>query len=509
MTCCDFDTSVVMPFFKKMREFRAVLPRNVAHLERNGIEVVIVVDEPTESNEVVEFILRYPLVNWQVIVNPNKHTWRNPAKAINVGIRQASKKYVLVVSPESEFLTDVIAILHEGVEHYPGYFAFGKICYLPMDKHVERNSYSTVPFTHWGSIMVERESLMKIRGYREDLQKWGGDDVNLRARLQFLGLKSLLCDDARLAHREPPGSSSSGQRLDQFLPTKEVWAPTKLHANGEEWGHDFKTVTYSWRTKTHTHQVLPEYLERYRESYIASPMILGEHKRVVCLVQSYNESRIIESFLSHVSSFCDGIILLDDGSDDDTFNVANHEKLLIKVKKSRKGFNDLSNRNMLLDLASFIPADWFFFLDVDERFDRRFDSVYSVLGNPAVQVVTFKLVHLWEDEHHYRVDYPQSDEGVQVKWRMFRNKGRMQIHSGKALHFQPVPFVKGVFHSNIVVLHSGMMTRDARRRKVDFYHSIDIQRDQADYSHLLQERVRLKNIEMLDLAIAREAGAPN
>ena len=37
----NFDVSVVIPFYKKMAEFRRVFPLNRKYFERNGIEVVI------------------------------------------------------------------------------------------------------------------------------------------------------------------------------------------------------------------------------------------------------------------------------------------------------------------------------------------------------------------------------------------------------------------------------------------------------------------------------------
>jgi glycosyltransferase len=42
----DFDLSIVMPFYKRLDEFKRVFPSKAKYYERNGIEVVIVADEP-------------------------------------------------------------------------------------------------------------------------------------------------------------------------------------------------------------------------------------------------------------------------------------------------------------------------------------------------------------------------------------------------------------------------------------------------------------------------------
>lgn len=117
----NFNLSVIIPFYKKMEEFRRVFPINRKYFERNGIEVVIVLDTPDEREELLSYIMQFPFINWRVIMNDKPHDWRNPAKPLNVGIRHATKKYIMICSPESEMLTDVIYILRKSFEDYSNY----------------------------------------------------------------------------------------------------------------------------------------------------------------------------------------------------------------------------------------------------------------------------------------------------------------------------------------------------------------------------------------------------
>ena len=133
----DFDLSIVMPFYKRLDEFKRVFPSKAKYYERNGIEVVIVADEPTEEQGILDYIRRYPFINWKVVVNDEDHPWRNPAKAFNVGIRQATKSYILVMDPELEFYTDVIYELREKLDSYPEHYAVGQSLvhgYMRRDK---------------------------------------------------------------------------------------------------------------------------------------------------------------------------------------------------------------------------------------------------------------------------------------------------------------------------------------------------------------------------------------
>lgn len=68
----NFDLSVVIPFYRKMGG-RSGLPKNRKYVERNGIEVVIVLDTPEESQELQDFILQYPFMNCRIVIDVIEH----------------------------------------------------------------------------------------------------------------------------------------------------------------------------------------------------------------------------------------------------------------------------------------------------------------------------------------------------------------------------------------------------------------------------------------------------
>ncbi|WP_321335328.1 hypothetical protein [uncultured Bacteroides sp.] len=96
---------------------------------------------------------------------------------------------------------------------------------------------------------------------------------------------------------------------------------------------------------------------------------------------------------------------------------------MLNIKK-KYDFNDLENRNILLDIASFFNAAWLAFMDVDEWIDSIYTD-FSFMNNKDVEVAIFRLVHLWDNEKVYNAEYPYSEGGIQHKYRMFRNRGRM------------------------------------------------------------------------------------
>ena len=426
----DFDLSIVMPFYKRLDEFKRVFPSKAKYYERNGIEVVIVADEPTEEQGILDYIRRYPFINWKVVVNDEDHPWRNPAKAFNVGIRQATKSYILVMDPELEFYTDVIYELREKLDSYPEHYAVGQVLFMDIceeinEETLHKHGRGLIPY---GSIMAKKEYFERVGGYSEHYTEWGGEDDHLRKRLELAGIHRLFFPDSVLIHREDMGK---------------------------------RTVSR-------------EYLSTLIQFDISSDEIFEKSYPLIALIPTYNESERIGDCLRSVEKYCDGIILLDDDSRDDTYEIARSEKLLLKAKKVRTEFNDKQNRNILLDIASFFKAEWFIFIDADERFDDRFVDLREVMKRDDVDTVGVWIANLWDSMDTYRADmedtHPLSQNGLWFRWRMFRNKGRMQITERKRLHFKSVPyFNRRIGFADTLLLHLGYISDKYRKNKYDFY----------------------------------------
>ena len=194
---------------------------------------------------------------------------------------------------------------------------------------------------------------------------------------------------------------------------------------------------------------------------------------MIALIPTYNESERITDCLRSVEKYCDGIILLDDDSQDDTYEMAWSDKLLLKAKKVRTEFNDKQNRNMLLDIAFFFKAGWFIFIDADERFDDRFVDLREVMKISNVDIIGVYIANLWNSTDTYRfMKDPYAKNGLWLRWRMFRDKGRMQIVNQRKLHFPSIPYAEkncNFFEAKTLLLHLGYLSQNKRKYKYDFY----------------------------------------
>lgn len=477
----DFDLSIVMPFYKCLDKFKRVFASKAKYYERNGIEAVIVADNSTEQESILDYICTYPFINWKVVVNSEDHSERNLAKALNIGIRYASKKYVLVMDPTLEFYTDIIYELREKLDSYPFYYAMGRVLFLDVDEEVNERSLGKFrnEFTYYGCIMAKKEYFEEVAGYNEHIIEWDSKDDHIRKRLELAGIRRLFFPNAVAIHREDYSqqtvlSNDPCTRLPREV-LSEILLPVNKIVNDENWGKSFNTVVYDWRNHSYAKQQCRTYLSTLKQFDILSDEVFEKSYPLIALIPTYNEAERITECLQSVEKHCDGIILLDDESTDNTYSIAQSDKLLVKAKKIRTEFNDKQNRNILLDIASFFKAEWFIFIDADERFDDRFVDLREVMKKPDVDTVGVWIANLWDSMETYRTDMedtnPNSKNGLWFRWRMFRNKGRMQIHAHRVLHFPVIPYQnKGrCWSANTLLIHLGYLDVTRRLYKYQFY----------------------------------------
>ena len=504
---CDFfDISIVLPFYKKLNEFKRVLPNNLKYFQRNGIELIIVLDTPDEEHELVNYLDEFPFLNSKVIVNRIDHEWRNPAKALNVGIRHASRKYIFVASPETEFLTDVIYQLRYILNYHQESYVIGQVTFLDFDTSPLLEKIQHYELLPYGSFMVEKKYLEQVQGYAEKLNSWGGDDDNMRARLDLLGLKRMFVSQAIAIHREENAKGHEARYKKNaempLLAYRDIYYPQQLIVNDDTWGTDFNDLAYSWELRNSKKRQCESYLKAFKKYWIKNDAVFDQAYKIIALIQVKNEIRHIPEVLAHLDKYCDGIILLDDDSTDGSYEAAMSEKLLLKVQiKGTDLFNDLNLRNTCLELAAFFNIEWLFFFDADERFDARYVDLYSLTDRNEVDSVCFYVVHLWDNEYSYKIKLPESDNGLLSRWRMFRAYGKLEIIANRLLHFPATPFKQNRLDAKVLIRHYGNI--DAANRKIKYERYITQDKEGLtqgySYEYLVEENSVLRDIGTLTL----------
>jgi len=481
-TLQNFDLSVVMLLDdNRWNTFTMLFPIMDHYYQRNGIEVIVIADHTLEQTTVLTFIKRFSMIDWKVLQCFSD----NPSQRINIGIRQSSKRYILLLQPDWEFRNDVIYSLCENIKYYHGYYAVGQT----MDGKQ-------------AAILAVKDCFEQVAGLDETIPTETLAIDNLQRRMELAGISKLFYPGAEIIES---ANAISESQLSQNVIIQAL-LPTKITANQEKWGCSSYILVHDWRNNPFAGAQCKDYLSGLADYHIADSNIFNQNYQLIALIPTYHESDRIVDCLRSVEKHCDGIIVLDDESTDNTYELIQSEKLLLKAKKKRTEFNDKQNRNILLDLAYFFRSKWFIFIDADERFDERFVNLQDIMKLPTVDVVSVWIANLWDSIETYRTNMTDShsisNNGLLLRMRMFRNKGRMQILSHRKLHFISIPYIENSCISRTLLIHLGYLTIKKRKIKYDFYKNEDEKFDFNSYYHyndILSEKIEIKHLNELSI----------
>lgn len=562
--------SIVMPWYRKLLHMRRVLPINALYFARPGIEVVLVMDEPSDEKALLELLRFYPEIRWQVVVNDQPHDWRPPCCAINVGIRHAQGDYVLVMSPESACVTDVPAAALRTLLEHPQGVALGQVgfaCYEDLQRHLYTNPHlyrehraylqqvedlancyqNTVTDiyrldTFYGSICAPRATFMAVQGYDESFTGWGGDDDNLRVRMELAGYQNLLCPQLRLLHLDDRHRTGG----EQYDPDDDFvkCAIDQALANNVDWGKDFDRLAYrtpapqpekpgNWQTglRQNVPYIEPvlagsrrrcsvcgsllHYSKKIRCRHCAeiSSDVCNQHDsrkvRIACLIQVHNESEDLPGCLQHLSGYVDGIIALDDGSTDATPEIlAAHPAVVACIGNpvtTPHTWNETDNRRRLLQQAQDMGYDWVLTCDADERFETLFLQQLHELASCFAQgeqaILSLSLRELWDHPLQYRVDGVWGRKQTGCFFTV--PSGEVTLSGSKALHgdwFVDVRREGGkIYRARFNKYHLKMIEPSSRVARRDLYKRLDpegvLQAEGYDYLSADGSSCRLDSIE--------------
>lgn len=146
-------------------------------------------------------------------------------------------------------------------------------------------------------------------------------------------------------------------------------------------------------------------LAEYKERLIRNSQ---QPKLTVGMLVRNESGRYLERVLAHIAQFADEVVILDDGSTDNTVAIC-REKLVNTthfIKENNKcGFNnEVELRKTLWELAASSNPDWIMILDADEIFEpKAARMIRELITDDSADVVCFRLYDMWSDSR-YRED---------------------------------------------------------------------------------------------------------
>lgn len=242
--------SFVIPFYRKAKAFhRALIATDAYHCCE--VELVCVLDDPSDEADVLNLVKLYPYTKFRVIVNNTPHIWRPPCSAVNVGVRHALASHVAILSPESILKLPTPRYLQEMIDADFRAARVGLLWHIPVlnEDQVWQPSFfyacaDTWLTTHapdnfgYGFILCQKWAFEQIRGMDETRTGYGKDDDDLRFRLARFGVNIVI--DGRIQVLHMTHETPRRDPMSYAPAWPGVVAPQK------DWGREFSRVAYDW-----------------------------------------------------------------------------------------------------------------------------------------------------------------------------------------------------------------------------------------------------------------------
>jgi glycosyltransferase involved in cell wall biosynthesis len=203
--------------------------------------------------------------------------------------------------------------------------------------------------------------------------------------------------------------------------------------------------------------------------YLPTKLLFTHFSRMkrILLTPTKNEAHILPSFIAYHQNFFDNIIIADQFSADDTWEIANSYQSVIAIR-NRGEFDEINRRQILIDAAKALDdSPLIFGLDADEFLIASSTAwkqfCYRSHSDPLQKNYSFSWVHI----------LPSLESAHTVKSIFCRN-GFTGSFGISPIHAPRVPLEDHTEHvEEISILHLNMMWPKRHRMKVWWYACIE------------------------------------
>ena len=193
--------------------------------------------------------------------------------------------------------------------------------------------------------------------------------------------------------------------------------------------------------------------------------------RIGGLIRARNAGAYLPRLLTQMKVFCDGILLLDDQSEDDTLAIALSFDCHTRNNPPGTPHHEGRDRQRLHKVARSLGFDWIFTPDTDDLLEDGGPEMIRVLveGAGGMEGYQFPYLYMIGDENHYRVDGAYASI---TTLKLFKYNPE-ELPVDREIHSMAVPhelIARGKFStSEVRMKHLGYITPEQRTEKYLYY----------------------------------------
>ncbi len=189
--------------------------------------------------------------------------------------------------------------------------------------------------------------------------------------------------------------------------------------------------------------------------------------RLVAILCAFNEEKKgnLRRCLSQLRKFADNILVYDDGSTDNSYDLYREYEVSIIRGKTNDFRDELRHKNLLLKEAKKLKADWILIVDADEVISVQGQNgglreLCRIGDKTEINSWRLRYWNIWRSKTWHRSDY------LGDGWftRLFKCTKNSHFRTGHGLHEDLEPVVEGIAEMAdpelASVLHYGYSTKE-------------------------------------------------
>lgn len=212
--------------------------------------------------------------------------------------------------------------------------------------------------------------------------------------------------------------------------------------------------------------------------------------------------RYLPVVLNHLATYVDGIVVLDDGSTDQTPQLCQNHPKVVRFRRLEESLfpkDEAALRQMLWEMTVELEPAWVLALDADEIFEAKIRRELPLLTRQEQYgLIHFPVYHFWGGFTHYRIDGLWNPLVSRTACLYHYQKGLNYHWPVRNLHCGRLPMEahqSRSFLAPVNLLHLGYAKKQDHLQKYRRYLSLDPEGKYcplAHYQSILEPHPRLR-----------------